>query len=280
MSTTLQSSPSLIGRESELEVLTGLVDRVPERGGALVVRGEPGVGKPSLLVAANRHATASGVQVLTALGVESEADWAFSGVHQLLLPLLAGKGWSPPRQPAAGAAAPPLATPTLDRLERLPEPQRHALRVVFGLDVDVAPDRFLVGLAVLSLLAEQAEKRPLLCVLDDVQWLDRTSLQTLAFVARRLSGESVGMLFAASEPHEDLGALPELVVEGLRDADALGLLGSVVRGPLDERVRERILAETRGNPLALLELPRGRSPAQLAGGFGVAGGGARRRARA
>jgi DNA-binding CsgD family transcriptional regulator len=135
--------------------------------------------------------------------------------------------------------------------------------------VEGAPDRFLVGVAVLSLLAEQAEKRPLLCVLDDVQWLDRTSLQTLAFVARRLSAESVGMLFAASEPPRELGALPELVVEGLRDADALELLGSAVRGPLDERVRERILAETRGNPLALLELPRGRSPAQLAGGFGL-----------
>jgi DNA-binding CsgD family transcriptional regulator len=135
--------------------------------------------------------------------------------------------------------------------------------------MDAAPDCFLAGLAVLSLLAEGAEKRPLLCVLDDVQWLDRTSLQTLAFVARRLSGEAVGMLFATSEPHENLGALPELVVEGLRDADALELLGSVVRGPLDERVRERILAETHGNPLALLELPRGRSPAQLAGGFGL-----------
>src|SRR6266566_2440545 len=269
MSATLQSSPRLIGRESELEVLTGLVDRVPERGGALVVRGEPGVGKTSLLVAANRRATASGVQVLTALGVESEADLAFSGLHQLLLPLLAGTGLSPPRQPAGRAAAPPLPIPTLDRLERLAEPQRHALRVALGLDVEAAPDRFLVGLGVLSLLAEQAEKRPLLCVLDDVQWLDRTSLQTLAFVARRLSAESVGMLFAASEQEEDLGALPELVVEGLRDADALELLGSVVRGPLDERVRERILAETRGNPLALLELPRGRSPAQLAGGFGL-----------
>src|SRR4029077_10755 len=155
----------------------------------------------------------------------------------------------------------------LDRLEILAEPQRHALRAAFGLDVEAAPDRFLVGLAVLSLLAEEAEKRPLLCVLDDVQWLDRPSLQTLAFVARRLSEEAVRMLFAASEPHEDLGGLPELVLEGRREAAPLELLGSVVTGPLDERVRERIVAETRGNPLALLELPRGHSPAELAGGF-------------
>jgi DNA-binding CsgD family transcriptional regulator len=269
MTAATQTSARLIGRERELEVLSGVVDRVPERGGALVVRGEPGAGKTSLLMAASRRATASGVQVLTAVGVESEADLTFSGLHQLLLPLFAGTGLSPPRQPASRAAGPPMAIPTLDRLERLPEPQRHALRAAFGVDVEAAPDRFLVGVAVLSLLAEQAEKRPLLCVLDDVQWLDRPSLQTLAFVARRLSGESVGMLFAASEPQEDLGALPELVVEGLGDADALELLGSVVQGPLDERVRERILAETHGNPLALLELPRGRSPAQLAGGFGL-----------
>src|SRR5262249_12320361 len=163
-------------------------------------RGEPGVGKTSLLTAANRRATASGVQVLTAVGVESEADLTFSGLHQLLLPLLTGTGVSPPRQPAAPAGAPAVAIPSLHRLGRLPDRQRHALRAAFGLDVEAAPDRFLVGLAVLSLMAEQAEKRPLLCVLDDVQWLDRTSLQTLAFVARRLSGESVGMLFAASEP--------------------------------------------------------------------------------
>src|SRR5215469_1885145 len=121
MTALSQFSPRLIGRESELEVLSGLVDRVPERGGALVVRGEPGVGKTSLLVAANRRATASGVQVLTALGVESEADLAFSGLHQLLLPLLAGTGSSPPRQPAAGSAVPLMPTPTPDRLERLPE---------------------------------------------------------------------------------------------------------------------------------------------------------------
>jgi DNA-binding CsgD family transcriptional regulator len=268
MTATLQASARLIGRGPELEVLYGLVDRAPERGCALVVRGEPGVGKTSLLVAANRRATTCGVQVLTAAGVESEADLAFSGLHQLLLPLLAGTGLSQPRQPATRAGAPPVPlTSRPDRLGLLPEPQRHALRAAFGLDVEAAPDRFLVGLAVLSLLVEQAEKRPLLCVLDDVQWLDRPSLQTLAFVARRLSKEAVRVLFAASQPHEDLGGLPELVVEGLRDADALELLGSVVTGPLDERVRERILAETRGNPLALLELPRGHSPAQLAGGF-------------
>src|SRR2546427_3261079 len=153
MTATLHASARLIGRGPELEVLYGLVDRVPERGRALVVRGEPGIGKTSLLVAANRRATTCGVQVLAAAGVESEADLAFSGLHQLLLPLLAGTGLSPPRQPAAGAAVPPVPTPTRDRLERLPEPQRHALRGAFGLDVEGAPDRFLVGVAVLSLLA-------------------------------------------------------------------------------------------------------------------------------
>src|SRR5260370_34767864 len=165
MTATLQAWARLIGREPELEVLYGLIDCVPERGCALVVRGAPGVGKTSLLVAANRRATTRGVQVLTAAGVESEADLAFSGLHQLLLPLLAGTGSSPPPQPATRAGAPPVPpTSRLDRLQLLPERQRHALRGAFGLDVAAAPDRFLVGLALLRLLAEQAENRPLLCV--------------------------------------------------------------------------------------------------------------------
>jgi DNA-binding CsgD family transcriptional regulator/tetratricopeptide (TPR) repeat protein len=159
----------------------------------------------------------------------------------------------------------------LDRLDRLPAPQREALRTAFGLSPGEAPDRFLVGLAVLSLLAEVAEERPLVCVVDDAQWLDLASAQALAFVARRLLAESVALVFAVREPSEEpeLRGLPEIVVKGLRDDDARALLRSVIRGRLDERVLDRLVAETRGNPLALLELPRGLTSAQLAGGFGL-----------
>jgi DNA-binding CsgD family transcriptional regulator/tetratricopeptide (TPR) repeat protein len=157
----------------------------------------------------------------------------------------------------------------LDRLARIPAPQREALEIVFGLSSGSAPDRFLVGLAVLSLLSEVAEEGPLLCVIDDAQWLDRASAQVLTFVARRLLAEPVGVVFAAREPAEELVGLPELVVRGLRNGDARALLGSAVRFLLDERVRDRIVAETRGNPLALLELPRGLTATQLAGGFGL-----------
>ena len=164
-----------------------------------------------------------------------------------------------------------LCAPLLDRLSRLPAPQRQALEIVFGLSSGAAPDRFLVGLAVLSLLSEAAEQRPLLCVIDDAQWLDRTSALTLAFVARRLLAEPVGIVFAAREPGQELHRLPELEVHGVRNGDARALLGSAVRFKLDEHVRERIIAETRGNPLALLELPRGLTATQLAGGFGLLG---------
>jgi DNA-binding CsgD family transcriptional regulator len=199
-----------------------------------------------LLAAARHRASDADVQILTTAGVQSEADLPFSGLHQLLLPLLAG-------------------------IERLPERQRHALGCAFGLGAgaDAEPDRFLVGLALLTLLAEQSADSPIFCAIDDAQWLDRPSAQAPAFAARRLSAEPVALVFAASEPRDELRGLPELAVEGLREADALELLGSVVPGRLDDRVRERILAETRGNPLALLELPRGLSPAQLAGGFGL-----------
>ncbi len=142
---------------------------------------------------------------------------------------------------------------------------------MFGLSAGAAPDRFLVGLAVLSLFSEVAEERPLLCVVDDAQWLDQASALTLAFVARRLLAEPVGIVFAAREPGEELRHLPELEVQGLRDGDARALLGSAVRFMLDERVRDRIIAETRGNPLALLELPRGLTATELAGGFGLLG---------
>jgi DNA-binding CsgD family transcriptional regulator len=235
-----------------------LLDRVPERAalsrlldaaragrsGVLVLRGEPGVGKTALL----EHAigSAAGFRVARVAGVESEMELAFAAMQQLCAPLL-------------------------DKLEALPDPQRDALGVAFGLRAGAAPDRFLVGLAALSLLSEAAEQQPLLCVVDDAQWLDRASAQALAFAARRLLAEPVAMVFAAREPGEELRGQPELLVGGLGEGDARELLDLVIGGPLDERVRDRIVAETRGNPLALLELPRGVTPAELAGGFGVPG---------
>jgi DNA-binding CsgD family transcriptional regulator len=234
----------LRGRRTECEALDRLLDAV--RAGesrALVVRGEPGVGKTALLEYAVEQA--SGCRVVRAAGVQSEMELAFAGLHQLCAPML-------------------------DRLEGLPGPQRDALRTAFGLSAGDAPDRFLVGVAALGLVGEVAEERPLVCVIDDAQWLDRASAQALSFVARRLSADAVAVMFAVREPCEghDFSGLPELLVQGLSDADARALLGSVIRGPLDERVRDRIVAETRGNPLALLELPRGLTSAQLAGGFG------------
>src|SRR5260370_29636271 len=157
----------------------------------------------------------------------------------------------------------------LDRAAQLPAPERDARGVACGLRGGDVPDRFLVGLAALSLLAEAAAERPLLCVIDDAQWLDRVSAQVLGFVARRLLAEPVALVVAAREPGEGFSGLPELLVEGLRIGDARELLGSVARGRLDERVQDRILAETGGNPLALLELPRALTVAELAGGFGV-----------
>lgn len=210
----------------------------------MVLRGEPGIGKTALLEYAID--AAPDLRLLRAAGVESEMELPFAGLHQLCVPLL-------------------------DRLERLPGPQRDALANAFGLSEGAVPDRFLVGLAVLTLLSDVAEERPVLCAVDDAHWLDHASAQALAFVGRRLLAESVMMLFAARQPTDELRGLPELVVEGLGDADARDLLGSVVPGRLDERLGERIVAETRGNPLALLELPRGLTPAQLAGGFGLPG---------
>jgi DNA-binding CsgD family transcriptional regulator len=236
---------SLRGRRSECAVFDELLGAI--RGGdgrSLVVRGEAGIGKTALLEYLVE--SASDLTVIRAVGVESEMELAFATLHQVCAPLL-------------------------DRLARLPAPQRHALQIVFGLKVGAPPDRFLVGLAVLSLFAEVAEERPLLCVVDDAQWLDHASALTLAFVARRLLAEPVGIVFAAREPGEELEHLPELQVHGLRNGDARALLGSVVRSLLDERVRDRIIAETRGNPLALLELPRGLTATQLAGGFGLLG---------
>jgi DNA-binding CsgD family transcriptional regulator len=233
----------LHGRRDEREALEQLLEAV--RGGqsrVLVVSGEPGVGKTALFESAIR--CASGFRVLRAVGVESEMELAFAALQQLCAPMI-------------------------DQLDRLPGPQQDALGVAFGLRAGDAPDRFLVGLAVLSLLADAAEEQPLLCVVDDAQWLDRASAHALVFVARRLLAESVALLLATREPSEELEGLPRLIVEGLRDGDARALLASAVRVPLDEQVRERLVAETRGNPLALLELPRGLTPAELAGGFGL-----------
>ena len=234
---------SLLGRVGECALLDGLVDDIRRgKSRSLVVRGEAGIGKTALLD--HLVGSASGVTVARAVGVESDMELAFASLHQLCAPLL-------------------------DRLELLPGPQRDALRIVFGLTEGPAPNRFLIGLAVLSLLSEAAEERPLLCVVDDAQWLDQTSALTLAFVARRLLAEPVGLVFAAREPGEELRHVPELALHGLVNGDARALLSSAVRFPLDGRVRDRIIAETRGNPLALLELPRGLTPTQLAGGFAV-----------
>jgi DNA-binding CsgD family transcriptional regulator len=224
-------------------VLDQLVAAV--RGGesqVLVLRGEAGVGKTALLDDLSERA--SGCRVARVSGVQSEMELAFAGVHQLCAPML-------------------------DHLEALPPPQRNALRTAFGISPGLSPDRLLIGLAVLGLLSEAAGQQPLICLVDDYQWLDRASARTLGFVTRRLGADPVAMVFAARVPGEELTGLPELVVDGLQEADATALLESVLAGSLDSRVKELIVAETRGNPLALLELPQGLTPEQLAGGFGL-----------
>jgi len=239
---------------------TRLTDRVGERGAldqvvegvrigqsrVLVMRGDPGVGKTALLEHLAEHAVAAGCRVARATGVQSEMEFVFSGLHQLCAPLL-------------------------KRAERLPVPQRDALRTAFGLAPGPPPDLFYVGLAVLSLLCGVAESQPLVCLIDDEQWLDQGSAHVLGFVARRLAADPVGLVLAAREPRAELAGLPELNVEGLQPEDARALLEGALAGPLDERVRDLIIAETRGNPLALLELPRGLTPVELAGGFGLPG---------
>jgi DNA-binding CsgD family transcriptional regulator/tetratricopeptide (TPR) repeat protein len=237
----------LMDRRAERDALGGLVDAVRSgQSRALVVRGDPGVGKTVLVDHLAGRASGSGCRVARAPGVQSEMELAFAGLHQLCAPMLG-------------------------HLDGIPRPQQDALRIAFGLAAGPPPDRFFVGLAVLSLLSEVATERPLICVIDDEQWLDRASAQALGFVARRLAADPVGLVFAAREPGSELAGLPELEVDGLRDADARALLASALAGPLDARVRDLIIAETRGNPLALLELPRGLTPAELAGGFGLPG---------
>ena len=233
----------LVDRHRERAVLDRLLEavRVGESR-ALVVSGEAGVGKTALLE--YLAGQTSGCRLARIAGVQSEMELPFAALQQ-------------------------LCAPTVDQLHDLPAPQRDALKIAFGKSSGPAPDRFLVGLAVLSLLSEIAEQQPLVCLIDDEQWLDRATVQVLGFVARRLGAESVGLVFAARVPSGDLTGVPELVVEPLGETDARVLLDAALTGPLDTRVRDQILAETHGNPLALLELPRGLTPQELAGGFGI-----------
>jgi len=235
--------PSFVGRTSEREVLDRLLARV--RGGeseVLVIRGEPGIGKTALLRYAARQA--SGYRVAEVTGVEAEMELAFAGIHQ-------------------------LCGPMLDRIDGLPAPQRDALSIALGLATGEVADRFLVGLAVLGLLAALAEERPLLCLVEDAQWLDGASRQIVGLVARRVRAESVAIVVAVREPAAapDFNGLPELRLEGLPEQDARTLLRGVVTGRLDSHIVDRIVDETAGNPLALLELPGRMTAAELAGGF-------------
>jgi DNA-binding CsgD family transcriptional regulator len=233
----------LLDRLTERAALSSLLQAA--RGGrsaVLVMHGEAGMGKTALLEDA--IASAAGMRIARVAGIESEMELAYAALQQLCAPML-------------------------DGLERLPDPQRQALGVVFGLRTGEPPDRFLVGLAALSLLADAAQEQPLLCVIDDAQWLDQVSAQALGVAARRLLGEPVALVVAAREPGVEFRGLPELLVGGLGERDARDLLGAVISRPLDERVRERFIAETGGNPLALLELPKGLTPADLDGGLDV-----------
>jgi DNA-binding CsgD family transcriptional regulator len=237
----------LVGRRDECEALDRLVaDVLAGASRVLVLRGEPGVGKSALLRYLSDRV--AGWEVVSAVGAESEMELAYSGLHQLCAPLL-------------------------DRLDELPTPQRDALATVFGLSTGPAPDRFLVGLATLTLVAQAAEERPLACVIDDAQWLDHASAQIIGFVARRLLAERVALVYAARTGTETdvLAGLPTLPVGGLRDDDARRLLLGAVHGPLDAAIVEQIIAESHGNPLALLELPRTWTAAGYGGGYGLPG---------
>ena len=238
-----QSFGMLRGRRAECSAIDRLLDGARAgQSGVLVVSGEAGVGKTALLEYAIGAAT--DMTVLRSAPGESEMELAFAALHQFCAPLLGP-------------------------LDQLPGPQGDALRTTFGLEAGAVPDRFFVGLAVLGLLSDAADEGPLLCVVDDAQWIDQASGEALAFVARRLLAESVVMLFATRGPATL--RLPELALKGLADADARELLASAVPGPMDERVASRLVAEAQGNPLALLELPRGMTTSELAGGFGVPG---------
>lgn len=237
----------LLGRPAERRVLAEVIDAV--RNGesrVLAVSGDAGVGKTALLEHLAAQAAAAGCRVVRAVGVQAEMELAYAGLHQ-------------------------ICSAMLGNAESLPPPQRQALNTALGVLVGPPPDRFLVGLAALGLLSDVAGKRPLICIVDDRQWLDSASAQALEFVARRLDADSVGLVFASRDPIESLASFPSLGVDGLPPDDAQSLLDTVLVAPIDAKVRDRIVAETKGNPLALLELPRGLSPAELAGGFGLPG---------
>src|SRR3984885_1485299 len=238
----------VLGRSDELAVLGRLLDGARAgQAGVTVLRGEPGIGKTALLRQLVREA--AGFRVVRALGVESETELPFAGLHQLCAPLLG-------------------------RLGSLPEPQRRQRGPPPGLAPGDEPDRFLVALAALTLMAEAAEEQPLLCVVDDAHWLDQTSAQVLGFVGRHLLAEPVALVLAARPAAQGAGplaGLPVLTLGGLDDASAGALLATVLTAPVDESVRQRIVAETRGNPLALVEFCQGRGPAELAGGFAFPG---------
>jgi DNA-binding CsgD family transcriptional regulator len=241
---------NLVGRRAERDAVEALLEGARTEGcQVLVVRGEAGIGKTALLQHARASAASSGFRVESSTGIAAESQFAFGGLHQLCLPLM-------------------------DRLDALPEPQRAALSVAFGQQTGAPPDRFLLGLAVLNLLAEVAEDVPLLCLVDDAQWLDEGTAQVLAFVARRLVAERVALLIVVRDPTDDgdlrpFRDLPDLRLEGLGTTEARALLAATVPAPLDAVVSERIIAEARGNPLALLELPRSVALAEWAGGFGL-----------
>ncbi|AWB92600.1 helix-turn-helix transcriptional regulator [Aeromicrobium chenweiae] len=233
----------LIGRRAECRQLDEVLHAVRSGAGrALVLRGYTGVGKSALMEYAVRQA--AGCRVVRVAGFESEKELAYAGLQH-------------------------LCTPILDRLDQLPDPQRDALSTAFGLSAGPVPDQMLIGLAVLSLMSHAAEGQPLICVIDDLQWLDRASVRVLSFVARRLAAESTAIFMATRTDDPQIANLPTMEVEGLGRAAAAALLDTVWTGPLDERVRQRIIAETRGNPLALIELPHDLMGHELAGGFGM-----------
>ncbi|MFI8075581.1 AAA family ATPase [Streptomyces sp. NPDC086033] len=240
-----QIRKQLRGRSRECNALEELASKVEAgQSSALILRGEAGIGKSALLDHLGQHV--AGYRVARGAGAESEMELPFAGLHQ-------------------------LCAPFLDRAASLPQPQREALTTAFGVSAGQPPDRFLVGLAVLGLLTEVAAEKPLFCLVDNAQWLDRVSAQTLAFVARRMLAEPLALVFATRElqARDEFAGLPELTIDGLDNSDALALLASGAGGPLDERVRDRILAEARGNPLALLELPHSREETEPTDGFGL-----------
>ncbi len=233
----------LIDRFAERDLLDSVLHDVRSgQSRVLVLHGDPGVGKSALMDYVARQA--GGCRVVHAAGVESEMELAYAALHQLCIPLL-------------------------DRVDHLPAPQRDALSIAFGMSAGQAPDRLVIGLAVLSLFSDVAADPPLVCLIDDLQWLDNASAQVFGFLARRLAAESVALIMATRAVNPEMSKLPSLEVSGLRDTDARTLLDVVLTAPLDEQVRDQIVAETRGNPLALLELPRGLAGGELAGGFGM-----------